>query len=151
MYQRILVPLEREGGQEAHLWHATRLASAMKAELHLIHVIPVVSSDEYFFQQIQVEVGSRGARRKEEAEAYFRRLEAQMQERGIPVRTAVLFSTRPEDEAILEYAAQSHCDLIVLPNLRKSLLSRWLQGNIPARVQRRSVIPVLFVSEEVEQ
>lgn len=151
MYQRILVPLEREGGGESHLWHAARLAAALHAELHLVHVIPVVQSDEYFFQQIQVEVGSRGARRKEEAENHFRRLEAQMQERGIPVRTEVLFSTRSEDEEILEYAARSHCDLIVLPNLRKSLLSRWLQGNLPARVQRRSTIPVLFVSEEVEQ
>lgn len=151
MYQRILVPLEREGGQEAHLWHATRLAAALHAELHLVHIIPILASEEPFFQQIQVEFGSRGARRKEEAEAYFRRLEAQMQERGIPVKTAVLFSTRPEDEAILDYAAQSRCDLIVLPNLRRSLLSRWLQGNIPARVQRRSTIPVLLVSEEVEQ
>jgi nucleotide-binding universal stress UspA family protein len=143
--------MEREGGQEVHLWHATRLAAALNAELHLIHIIPIVSSDEYFFQQIQVEVGSRGARRKEEAETYFHRLETQMRKRGIPVQTAVLFSPKPEDEAILEYAAQSHCDLIVLPNLRQSLLSRWLQGNIPARVQRRSTIPVLFVSEEVEQ
>ncbi len=151
MYRRILVPLEREGGQEAHLWHAIRLASALNAELHLVHVIPIVTSEEYFFQQIQVEVGSRGARRREETEAYFRRLETQIGERGIPVQTAVLFSPRSEDEAILEYAAQSHCDLIVLPNLRRSLLSRWLQGNIPARVQRRSTIPVLFVSEEVEQ
>ncbi len=49
-----------------------------------------------------------------------------MQERGVSVQTAILFSTRPEDEAILEYAARSHCDLIVLPNLRRSLLSRWL-------------------------
>ncbi len=94
MYRRILVPLEREGGQEAHLWHAIRLASALNAELHLIHVIPIVTSEEYFFQQIQVEVGSRGARRKEETEAYFRRLEAQMREHGIPVQTAVLFSPR---------------------------------------------------------
>ncbi|MGQ9709721.1 MAG: universal stress protein [Anaerolineae bacterium] len=151
MYRRILVPLEREGGHEAHLWHAARLASALNAELYLIHVIPIISSDEYFFQQIQVEEGSRGARRKEEADRYFQRLEKQMEERGIAVETAVLLSTRPEDEEILEYAARSHCDLIVLPNFRKSLLSRWLQGNIPARVQRRSTIPVMFVSEEVEQ
>lgn len=151
MYGRILVPLEREGGQEAHLWHAVQLASALNAELHLIHVIPIVASDEYFFQQIQVEEGSRGARRKAEAEQYFHRLEQQMRERGIAVATTVLLSTRPEDEEILEYAARSHCDLIVLPNLRKSLLSRWLQGNTPARVQRRSTIPVLFISEEVEQ
>ncbi len=151
MYRRILVPMEREGSKEAHLWHATQLASELRAELHLLHVIPVVSSDEYFFQQIQVEAGSRGARRKAEAEDYFRRLEEQMRQRGIAIHTEIVFSTRPEDEAILEYAAQSACDLIVLPNLRRSLLSRWIQGNIPARVQRRSSIPVLFVSEEVEQ
>lgn len=151
MYRKILVPLEREGGQEAYLWHAVQLASEVGAELHLLHIIPIVPSDEYFFQQIQVEMGSRGARRKAEAEARMRYLEEQMRQRGVVARTAVLFSTRPEDEAILEYAAESHCDLIVLPNLRKSLLSRWLQGNVPARVQSRSHVPVLLVSEEMEQ
>jgi nucleotide-binding universal stress UspA family protein len=146
MYRRILVPVEREGSREAHLWHAAQLSASLQAELHLLHVIPVVSSDEYFFQQIQVEPGSRGARRKAEAEDYFRRLGEQMRQRGIAVRTEIIFSTRPEDEAILEYAAKSQCDLIILPNMRRSLISRWIQGNVPALVQRRSGIPVVSVS-----
>ena len=53
-----------------------------------------------------------------------------------------------EDEAIVDYAVELNCDLIVLPNQQRSLLSRWLMGNVGARVQRRSPIPVLFVREE---
>jgi nucleotide-binding universal stress UspA family protein len=40
------------------------------------------------------------------------------------------------------------CDLIVLPNQRCSVISRWLQGNVPTWVQRRSVIPILLVKDE---
>ena len=38
-------------------------------------------------------------------------------------------------------------DVIVLPNQRRSLVSRWLQGNVTAKVQRRSEIPVLLVRD----
>jgi nucleotide-binding universal stress UspA family protein len=148
MYQRILVPLEKDGGAEAHLWHASALASKMGAELILLRVVTVVSSEDYVLQHIQVEAGSSGAKRKAEAEAYLDRLEQQLQDRGTAAVPVVLISGKEEDEAIVEYAAQFHCDLIVLPNQRRSLVSRWLQGNVAAKVQRRSSIPILLVRDE---
>lgn len=151
MVQRILVPLEKEGGAEAHLRYAAKLAARLEAELVLLHIIPVVASEEYFFRRIQVEEGSKGARRKAEAESYLGRLGERLQAQGLSVKTEILVTDQPEDEAIADYAARSRSELIVLPNLRRSLLSRWLQGNIPARVQRRSYIPILLVSEEEEQ
>lgn len=66
MYQRILVPLERDGGPEAHLRHAARLAKEEGAELTLLRIISVVPSDEYFFKRVQVDVRSRAAKAKEE-------------------------------------------------------------------------------------
>lgn len=150
MYERILVPLEKAGGSEAHLRHAVTLASKVGAEVILLRVITVVPSEDYFFRRVQVEIGSSGAKQKTEAEAYLAGLEGQLRERGVAVEPVVLVSDKPEDEAIVAYAAESNSQLIVLPNQRRSLVSRWLQGNVPAKVQRRSHIPILLVKDEDE-
>jgi nucleotide-binding universal stress UspA family protein len=148
MYQRILVPLEREGATEAHLQHASALASQIGAEVITLRVITVVPSEDYFMQRIQVEEGSKGARGKAEAEKYMARLGKQLRDQGVVVKPEVVVSDKAEDEAIVDCATEFNCDLIVLPNQRRSLFSRWLMGNVAAKVQRRSPIPVLFVREE---
>jgi nucleotide-binding universal stress UspA family protein len=71
----------------------------------------------------------------------------QLQEEGVNAKPAVVISDKAEDEAIVEYAAELSSDLIVLPNRQRSLVSRWLQGNVTAKVQRRSEIPVLLVRD----
>jgi nucleotide-binding universal stress UspA family protein len=76
------------------------------------------------------------------------RLAGQLQEEGVNAKSAVIVSGKAEDEAIVEYGTQSNSDLIVLPNQQRSLVSRWLQGNVTAKVQRRSRIPVLLVRDE---
>jgi len=145
MYRRILVPLEQQGGAETHVWHAASLASELGAEIILLRVVTVIPSDDYFLQRIQVEKGSSGAQRKTEAEYYLNSLEAQLQDRGVSVETAVTISDKGEGDAIVEYASRSNCDLIVLPNQDRPLVSRWLQGNVAAKVQRRSSMPILLV------
>jgi nucleotide-binding universal stress UspA family protein len=147
MYQRILVPLEREGGPEAHVWHAAQLAAAEGAELALLQVVTVVADDEYVLKRIQVEAGSSGAKRKGEAEAYVSRLAQELQAENVKATPLVVVSDLAEDEAIVAQAAELGSDLIVLPNQRRSLLSRWLQGNVAAKVQRRSDLPVLMVRD----
>jgi len=150
MYRRILVPLEREGGAEAHLHSVAALASEIGAELILLRMVTVIPDDEYVIRHIQVEAGSSGAKRKEEAEEYVRRLRSGLQDQDVSVKTAVVVSDKAEDEAIVEYATQAQCDLIVLPNQRRSLVSHWLQGNIPAKVQRRSHLPILLIRESAQ-
>ncbi len=147
MYQRILVPLERKGGPEGHIRHAAALASGVGAEITLLRVITVVPAEDPLFQRFQVELGSSGAKRKAEAREYVNQLVDQLQEEGVNARPAVVISDKAEDEAIVEYAAELNSDLIVLPNQRRSLVSRWLQGNVTAKVQRRSDIPVLLVRD----
>jgi nucleotide-binding universal stress UspA family protein len=148
MYQRILVPLEREGGPERHLQHAAALAAQIDAEITLLRVITVVPSEEHFSQRVQVEEGSKGAHRKMEAEEYASRLVDRLQGEGVNAKPVVIISDKAEDEAIVEYGIRSESDLIVLPNQRRSLVSRWLQGNVTAKVQRRSHIPILLVRDE---
>jgi nucleotide-binding universal stress UspA family protein len=148
MYQRILVPLEREGGPGGRLRHAAALAAQVGAEITLLRVITVAPSEEPFSKRVQMEAGSSGARKKTEAEEYTSRLVDRLQEEGVNARPVVTISDKAEDEAIVEYGIQSASDLIVLPNQRRSLVSRWLQGNVTAKVQRRSHIPVLLVRDE---
>ncbi len=147
MYKKILVPLEEVQPTETHLGHAAALAAHLGAELLLLRVITVVPSEDYFMQHIQIEEGSRGAQKRAAAEEQMARLSKQLAPHGVPVQTEILVSDKAEDEAILEYAAQTGSDLIVLPNQRRSLVSRWLKGNVAAKVQRRSPIPVLFVRD----
>ena len=150
MYQRILVPLEREGGAEGHLQHAAKLAAEEDAELTLLRVVTVVAADEYVMKRIQVEVGSSGAKRKAEAEAYVSRLAQQLQAADVKATPRVVVSDLAEDEVIVAQAAEMESDLIVLPNQRRSAFSRWLQGNVTAKVQRRSDVPVLMVRDQQE-
>ena len=105
MYHRILIPLERKGGAEGHMRHAVALASRVGAEITLLRVITVVPSEDPFFERVQVEVGSSGAKRKAEAEEYVNQLVDQLQEEGVNAKPAVVISDRAEDEAIVEYAA----------------------------------------------
>ncbi len=148
MYQRILVPLEREGGPAAHLKHAAELAVQGGAQLTLLRVITVVPAEEYVMKRIQIEEGSVGAKSKAAAEEYVHRLTAVLRGEGVDAQGVVLVSDQAEDEAIVAHAAETDSDLIVLPNQRRSLVSRWLQGNVTAKVQRRSDIPVLMVREQ---
>lgn len=148
MYNQILVPLEREGATEAHLQHASALAAKIEAKVILLRVVTVIPSDEYVLQRIQIEAGSSGAQRKAAAEEYVTRLGGQLQDQGVTVKPVVIVSDKAEDEAIVEYATKSNCDLIVLPNQRHSLVSHWLQGNVAAKVQHRSRIPILLVRDD---
>jgi nucleotide-binding universal stress UspA family protein len=115
-----------------------------------LRVITIVPSEEYFTKRVQVEEGSKGAQRKAQAEEYVGRLVDRLQKEDVNAKPVVIISDKAEDEAIVEYGTQSNSDLIVLPNQRRSLVSRWLQGNITAKVQRRSHIPVLLVRGEEE-
>jgi nucleotide-binding universal stress UspA family protein len=113
-----------------------------------LRVVTVVAADEYVLKRIQVEAGSSGARRKGEAEAHLSQLAQQLRAENVKATPVVIVSDQAEDEAIVAQAAQMESDLIVLPNQHRSLFSRWLQGNVTAKVQRRSDVPVLMVREQ---
>jgi nucleotide-binding universal stress UspA family protein len=142
--------MERDGGPTAHLEHAAELAAQEGAQLTVLRVVTVVPSDEYVFKRIQIEAGSAGAKSKAAAEGYVDRLTEELQGEGVDAKGVVIVSDQAEDEAIVAYAAERDSDLVVLPNQRRSLVSRWLQGNVTAKVQRRSNIPVLMVQEQQE-
>ncbi len=144
MYHKILVPLDTEH-HLANLDHARLLAARVEAELILLRVITIAASEETFFKQIQVEVGSAAARAKAEAEAQIAALKQELGSLGLRAQGAVLVSDKSEAEAIAAFADSEGCDLIVIPTYSQSLLSRWFLGSVGEKVRRRSSVPVLFV------
>ncbi len=145
VYRRILLPLDTGGVPDAVARHVFFLAASHKADVFGLRIIPVVSSGEAFFDKIQTEPGSRGARLREDAQAAFSRLARLGKDAGVRFSGEVVFTERGEADAIVEYAAAKECDLIVMPTYRRAALSRWLMGNVEDKVRRRAPVPVLFV------
>ena len=148
MYTKILLPLDASGVPEGVVGHAIALAKNMGASVLGLRVIPIVETGETFFERIQVEIGSYGARRRDEALTHLQELGEQFGEAGVPFTGETLFSGKSEADAITNYARDKGCDLIVLPSLNQSSFSRWLMGNVVDKVCRRSTVPVLLVKAD---
>jgi nucleotide-binding universal stress UspA family protein len=145
MYRKILVPVEAKGSSSAALDHAADLARRLGAELVVLQVIPVVPAEDYFFKQIQVEVGSAAHKAKAIAEAHLAEVEANLRAQGIAASGHVAVSDSAEAEAIVAYAQETGCDLVVVPNQAHAGIGRWLFSSLGDKVRRRSAVPVLFV------
>lgn len=146
MYQRILVPMEDKEQQEPALAHASRLAQYSGATVILAWLVPVVASEEHFFQQVQVEPGSSGARRRAKGEAYLAQAKESFQAAGIDVVARMVVTPLPPEQAIVQLAAEEAVDLIIMATLSQSAVGRFLFGSVAEKVRRRSPIPVLFVN-----
>ncbi len=145
MYRRILVPVALFESPPPALQHAVALAKVMGAELLLLQVITVVPSSEAFFQQVQVEIGSRAYKKKAEGEKFLKRMEQLLQEEGVSSQSHLVISDKSEAEIIAEYAEREACDLIVVPNDYHTGIGRWLFSSLGDKVRRHADVPVLFV------
>jgi nucleotide-binding universal stress UspA family protein len=144
--------MENERQQEPALAHARRLAHYVSgctpsgATVILAWMVPVVSSEEHFFKQVQVEPGSSGARRKASGEAYLAEAVRAFESNGVQVVPKVVVTPLPPEQAIVELAAEESVDLIIMASLSRSAVGRFLFGSVGDKVRRRSLVPVLFVN-----
>jgi nucleotide-binding universal stress UspA family protein len=155
VYRRILVPMENEEHQGAALAHAQRLASSIcapqseqegtPATVILAWLVPVVATEEYFLKQMQIEPGSRGARRKAQGQAFLERASGELREAGADVETVLAITPLAPEQAILNLATEHEADLILMATLPQSAVGRFLLGSVGEKVRRRSPLPVLFV------
>jgi len=145
MYTRILLPIDAAGALEPVVRHAISLAKVDGAEILALRGIPIIATGEAFFEQIQVEAGSRGAKLREDALLHLKRLDALCRQAGVPCSSEVIFSEKNEADAIADYAEQKGCGLIILPTQPRSSWARWLMGNVADKIRRRAKMPVLFV------
>ena len=145
MYKRILVPMENEESQEPALAHACALAQSTGASVALVWLVPVVASGEHFFDQVQVEPGSSGAKRTDRGQGYLAEAIKPFRASGVDVVSKIEVTSVPPEQAIVEYAERENVDLIIMATLPQSAVGRFLFGSVGDKVRRRSPIPVLFV------
>jgi manganese transport protein len=104
-YRRILVPLDHTDRDRDALQHATALAKAHGATLHLLHVEEDVTSQIYGADSSTAEVT--------EGQRYFDDIRAAVEAAGIEVHLRVVYAQSPRD-AIVSYARKFQPDLIVM-------------------------------------
>lgn len=162
MYKKVLVPLDGSKLAECALPHAEELAKGCKTEeVILVSVTervqgyravegstePVVLSGGGWMGSSQP-LGQRlvpeaFGKKEKQAQRYLDRIAKKMAAKGIKVSTDVLL-WKPA-EAIVGYAKQYGCDLIVMASHGRSGPSRWAHGSVADKVLRSSGIPVLLI------
>jgi nucleotide-binding universal stress UspA family protein len=148
MYRRILIALEGKETDQAVLAHVQQLASWMKAQLTLLRVIAVADDGGGGLgKQFQLEVGSSGWRRKNEAEAYLSQLERRLLTEGLSVETALVIGTQSEGDEIVAYAAGNGFDLIAMASDPRPWYRRLFGNSQDDDVLRKATVPTLFVSD----
>jgi nucleotide-binding universal stress UspA family protein len=148
MYRRILSVVEGKESDETVLTHVKALAAQTKAVVTLLWVITVADDQGGGFgRQFQLEVGSSGRRRKNQAEAELSRLERRLGLEGLCVETALVIGTRSEADEIVCYAAEGNCDLIAMASDSRPWYRRWIGGSPANGVYRKATVPALFISD----
>jgi nucleotide-binding universal stress UspA family protein len=148
MYHKILVALEGKEADEAVLSHVQTLGAQMRAEITLLRVITVADDgDTGLGRQFQLEVGSSGWRRKNQAETCLPRMKRRLQQKGLHVKTALVIGSRSEADEIVSYAAQNGYGLIAMASDSRPWYKRWIGGSPAGGVLRSATVPTLFISD----
>ncbi len=162
MYKKILVPLDGSKLAECALPHVEELAKGCDAlEVILVSVTERVQGYRPIEGPSEPTVGSGGGwigsnqppvqrlapeafgKKEKQAQKYLDRIAKNMADKGLNISTEVLL-WKPA-EAIIGYAKQWGCDLIVMASHGRSGPSRWAHGSVADKVLRGSNIPVLMI------
>ena len=162
MYKKILVPLDGSKLAECALPHAEELAQGCQAgEVILVSVTervrgyrvlegsaePIAKRPSGWDEPSQP-LGQRLipeaiGKKEKQAQRYLDRVAKTLTAKGLNAGTDVLL-WKPA-EAIVGYAKQYGCDLIVMASHGRSGPSRWAYGSVADKVLRSSCIPVLMI------
>ena len=148
MYKKILVPLEGSKLAECALPHVEELAKGCDTEEVILVSVTERVKGYRALEEPSQPLGQRlipeaFGKKEKQAQKYLDRIAKAMAAKGINVSTEVLL-WKP-DEAIVGYAKQFRCDLIVMASHGRSGPSRWTHGSVADRVFRASRVPVLMV------
>ena len=162
MYKKILVPLDGSKLAECALPHVKELVKGCATEeVILVSVTERVQGYRAIEGSSEPAVGSGGGwmgssqpprqllvpeafgKKEKQAQRYLDKIAKTIAAKGINVSTEVLL-WKPA-EAIVGYAKQYGCDLIVMASHGRSGPSRWAHGSVADKVLRASGIPVLMI------
>lgn len=148
MYQQILIALEGKSTDEAAIAHAAALAQQLSAGVTLLRVVTIAADGgDGMERHWQLEPGSGGWRRKNQAEATLAALENRLRKSGLAVKTALVIGDRSEADEIVAFADEGKYDLIVLASDGHPWWKRALFGCLADGVHHTATVPTLLVSD----
>ena len=144
MYKKILVTLDGSEYAESSLEHAKAIASGCSVPevvlFGVVEPIPQVAEFGYMSGDLAVQAEKQALDWLKE---YLAKAAGKLGTAGLTVRWAVARG-RAADE-ILDYAAKSNVDLIIMTTHGRSGIARWALGSVADRVVRHAMAPVLTI------
>jgi nucleotide-binding universal stress UspA family protein len=139
MYKNILLPLDGSEISESAIPHVQALALGCGTKK--VTIAHVVERERY---EGMLAAGKRPG-------VYLQRTAERLKAKGINTHIELL--TGDPSEAIVSYADNSPCDIIVMASHGRSGVTRWAIGSVADKVFRASSVPVLMVkaSERLAQ
>ena len=139
----ILVPLDGSPLAEQGLSCALTLARGLPAELVLFRAVWLPPDVRERLDGSAVELDTITARLEAEADDYLAGLVQQLADAGLSARPVV--QRGAPAEAILDYAARTGVDQIVMATHGYSGIKRWTHGSVAERVLQAASVPLLLV------
>ena len=145
MYKKIMVPLDGSKLAECALEHVKAIARGCSVpEVNLVRVVSTVppwGGSEYMDARLiseYLEAQQAGA------EDYLKKTAEALEKDGLSVKTTVLEGSAADN--LIDYAAKSGVDLIVMTTHGRSGPARWAFGSVADRVIRSVAMPVLIIA-----
>ena len=146
MLKRVLVPLDGSMLAESALEPALHLARQTAGTVYLMRVPDYNDSGAQSGSEYHQVLTDDGAMPEyEDAAAYLREKPESITEPGVAVRTIVAEGDRAN--AIVNTAATSNVDIIVMASHTRTGVSRWLLGSVAGKVIRQAQSPVLLIRQ----
>jgi universal stress protein A len=133
--KRILVPADFSAGTQATLSYACEYAKLIRAELHLLHVVPA--------RDFPLPLGSPPGERTRLARQRLERLAQSVAPGDLPVVCEVR-TGKPAAE-VVRYARERDVGLIAMSTHGRTALAQVVMGSVAERVVREAPCPVLVI------
>ena len=141
MYKKILVPLDGSPLAEAVLPHAEALAKSEDAEIILLR-IPNVPTSEFLARDPMIaEIIYKDM--EKESEDYVHNKVTELKNDNIKVTG--ITKDGPVPETILDVADETHADMIAMSTHGRTGISRWLMGSVADKIIHHAHIPVMLI------
>ena len=140
MYKKILVPLDGSSLAEAILPHAQALAKSEGAEIVILRV-PLIPSSEFLARDATT-AAIVAEEIEKESRAYIESEVIKLQHEGAQVTGITRDGVIPE--TIISVAKETHADVIAMSTHGRSGLQRMLMGSVAEQVVHFSPIPVML-------
>lgn len=140
---RILVPTDLDDRSHTTLCYARELATKLRAELHILHVVPDAARESWAIDAAGVDLAAITSEWLRDADVRVQMLAHQY--RFGPVAMFAVVRLGAVAEQVLAYAAEHRVDAIVIGLSKHGAVTRALRGSTVDRIVRRASCPVVTV------